>query len=125
MSFDIFLELSIRTNKMDKYERLVSTNFKHMYWSFTQQLAHHSVAGCNMRPGDLLGSGTISGNEKHEFGSLLELTWGGQNPIVLSNGHSMKFLEDGDSINLQGHTLVAGSKVGFGDCEGTVLPALP
>ena len=78
-----------------------------------------------MQPGDLLGSGTISGPEKHEFGSLLELTWGGANSIALSNGENRKFIEDGDSVNIRGSAFHNGKRIGFGDCEGTVLPALP
>jgi fumarylacetoacetase len=71
---------------METSDKLLTTNYKYMYWSAAQQLAHHSVSGCNMQPGDLLGSGTISGTEKSEYGSLLELTWGGVNNINLSNG---------------------------------------
>lgn len=94
-----------------------------MYWSAAQQLTHHTVSGCNMQPGDLLGSGTISGTQKGEVGSLLELTWGGTNPITLSNGEVRKFVEDGDSIVIRGKSIKNGKVIGFGDCEGTVLPA--
>ena len=95
-----------------------------MYWSVAQQLAHHAVTGCNMRAGDMLGSGTISGEKKEEFGSLLEITWGGRDDIDLPNGEKRKFLQDGDSIIMTGWAVRNGKKIGFGECEGTVLPAL-
>lgn len=96
-----------------------------MYWSVAQQLAHHSVTGCNMQPGDLLGSGTISGDKKEEYGSLLELTWGGRDSINLSNGETRKFIEDGDSIVITGFANRNGKRIGFGECSGKVLPAHP
>jgi len=101
---------------MEKPEKLVTTNYKYMYWSCAQQLAHHSVSGCNMQPGDLLGSGTISGNDKQEWGSLFELTWGGKETVNLSNGETRKFIQDGDSINIRGVALHNGKRIGFGDC---------
>lgn len=85
-----------------------------MYWSVAQQLTHHAVTGCNMRAGDMLGSGTISGDKKEEFGSLLELTWGGRDDIELSNGEKRKFLQDGDSIVMTGWAVRNGKKIGFG-----------
>lgn len=94
-----------------------------MYWSVTQQLTHHALTGCNMQPGDVLGSGTISGPEKHEFGSMLELNWGGRDDIAIPGGETRKFALDGDSINIQGCAKRNGRKIGFGDCEGTILPA--
>lgn len=96
-----------------------------MYWSCAQQLCHHSVTGCNMKPGDMLGSGTISGEKKEQFGSLLQLTWGGRDNITLSNGETRKFVEDGDSIVITGFAVKNGKKIGFGECAGKVLPALP
>ena len=96
-----------------------------MYWSCAQQLCHHSVTGCNMKPGDMLGSGTISGEKKEQFGSLLQLTWGGRDNITLSNGETRKFIEDGDSIVITGFAVKNGKKIGFGECAGKVLPALP
>lgn len=125
ISYDISLDVLIKTEKMEAPERLIQTNFKYMYWSCAQQLAHHSVSGCNMRPGDLLGSGTISGEKKEEFGSLLELTWGGRDEIKLSNGEVRKFVEDGDTILMRGTAVKNGRKMGFGECLGKVLPALP
>lgn len=94
-----------------------------MYWSCAQQLTHHALTGCNMQVGDLLGSGTISGPEKNEFGSLLELNWGGKEDIKLPNGETRKFAQDGDSITIQGRAKKNGKIIGFGDCEGTILPA--
>lgn len=101
-----------------------------MYWSFKQQLAHHSINGCNMRPGDLLGSGTISGPTEDSYGSLLELTWNGSKELELKNGDKRKFLEDGtwklitgDEVILTGSCSNGTSRLGFGKCAGVVLPA--
>lgn len=110
---------------MTEYEQIVKTNYKYMYWSCAQQLTHHSVSGCNMQAGDLLGSGTISGQDKTEFGSLLELTWGGRDKIPLKNDETRVFIADGDSIMMRGWADKKGKKIGFGECEGTVLPVLP
>lgn len=87
-----------------------------MYWSVAQQLTHHAVTGCNMKAGDMLGSGTISGEKKEEFGSLLELTWGGRDQILLGNGEKRKFVENGDSIVMTGWANINGKKIGFGQC---------
>ena len=89
----------------------------------TQQLAHHTVSGCNVRIGDLMGSGTISGQEKHERGSLLELTWNTTEPLTLANGQERCFIEDGDTIIMRGHCEREGIRVGFGEVRGTILPA--
>mgnify|MGYP000117086217 FL=1 len=94
-----------------------------MYYSAAQQLAHHTSSGCPMRVGDLLGSGTISGPEKHNRGSLLELSWGGTEPLKLDRGGTRSFVEDGDTLSLRGHAQGDGYRVGFGTCTGTVLPA--
>jgi fumarylacetoacetase len=96
-----------------------------MYWSSAQQLAHHAFCGCAMRVGDLLGSGTISGPEKHERGSLLELSWNGTEPLTLQDGTLRTFLEDGDTLILRGYAQGQGYCVGFGECAGTILPAVP
>lgn len=96
---------------------------KHLYYSVAQTIAHHSVTGCNMGVGDLLGSGTISGTEKSAYGSMLELCWGGKEPIALPNGEERKFLLDGDSINLKGVCKGDGYTIGFGNCEGTIIAA--
>ncbi|XP_040349329.1 fumarylacetoacetase [Herpailurus yagouaroundi] len=97
---------------------------QYMYWTMLQQLTHHSVNGCNLRPGDLLASGTISGPEPESFGSLLELSWRGTKAIDLGNGQTRKFLLDGDEVIITGHCQGDGYRVGFGQCAGKVLPAV-
>jgi fumarylacetoacetase len=94
-----------------------------MYYSAAQQLAHHSSSGCPMRTGDLLGSGTISGETPDSYGSLLEMSWGGKTPLELPGGVTRSFLEDGDRVTLRGHAQGKGYRIGFGDCTGMVLPA--
>ena len=103
---------------------IAETNYNQMYYSAAQQLAHHTTSGCPMNPGDLLGSGTISGPTKSERGSLLELSWGGKEPITLDTGETRTFLEDGDTLTLHGAARGDGYTIGFGDCSGKVLPAL-
>ncbi|MEL7166626.1 MAG: fumarylacetoacetase [Pseudomonadota bacterium] len=103
---------------------ITRTNYREMYYSAAQQLAHHSTSGCPMNAGDLLGSGTISGAAKPERGSLLELSWGGKEPLTLDTGDARSFLEDGDTVTLAGHAQGDGYRVGFGTCSGTLLPAL-
>ena len=103
---------------------LTRTNYRQMYYSAAQQLAHHTTSGCPMNVGDLLGSGTISGPTKPERGSLLELSWGGKEPLTLDTGEQRCFLEDGDTLTLHGAARGDGYTVGFGACSGTVLPAL-
>ena len=100
------------------------TNYREMYYSSAQQLAHHTTAGSPMNVGDLLGSGTISGATKPERGSLLELSWGGKEPLTLDTGETRTFLEDGDTLTLTGAAKGDGYTIGFGDCSGTILPAL-
>ncbi|MDD9746696.1 MULTISPECIES: fumarylacetoacetase [Marinovum] len=103
---------------------VAETNYNVMYYSAAQQLAHHTTSGCPMNPGDLLGSGTISGPEKHQRGSLLELSWGGKEPVTLDTGESRTFLEDGDRLTLTGTAKGDGFTLGFGECTGRLLPAL-
>jgi fumarylacetoacetase len=103
---------------------IARTNYREMYYSSAQQLAHHSTSGCPMNVRDLLGSGTISGADRTERGSLLELSWGGKEPITLDSGEERSFLQDGDTLTLQGHAQGDGYRIGFGTCTGTVLPAL-
>ncbi len=102
---------------------ITRTNYREMYYSAAQQLAHHTSCGCPMRTGDLLGSGTISGPEKDSRGSLLELSWGGTEPVQLDGGQTRTFLEDGDTLTLTGRAVGDGYVVGFGTCTGQVLPA--
>jgi fumarylacetoacetase len=123
MLYDIQLTISLAPS--GKAPTVIAeTNAAELYYSAAQQLAHHSSSGCPMNVGDLLGSGTISGAGKHERGSLLELSWGGKEPIMLSSGENRTFLEDGDTLTLMGAAKGAGYKVGFGACTGTLNPAL-
>ena len=121
--YDIGLEIALRPEGGEE-EVISRTNYREMYYSAAQQLAHHTTSGCPMRIGDLLGSGTISGAEKDSRGSLLELTWGGKEPLSLSHGQSRTFLEDGDTVTLRGAARAGDYKIGFGTCTGQILPAL-
>jgi len=124
MLYDITLTASIAPEGKPP-AKLSQTNYREMYYSAAQQLAHHTTSGCPMNPGDLLGSGTISGPTKPERGSLLELSWGGKDPITLDTGEVRSFLEDGDTLTLSGHAKGDGFTIGFGTCSGKILPALP
>ncbi|CAN1259992.1 FAH, partial [Linum perenne] len=121
-NYDISLEVQIKPAGLQESSVVTRTNFNHLYWTVTQQLAHHTVNGCNLRPGDLLGTGTISGPEPESYGCLLELTWNGQNPLSL-NGATRKFLEDGDEVTISGFCKGDGYNVGFGTCTGKILPS--
>jgi len=123
-AYDIHLEVALESERMTDPATIATSNFKYMYWSICQQLAHHTVNGCNSRPGDLYGSGTISGPEKHERGSMLELSWRGTETIELPNGEERKFLADGDTVTMTGWCERDGVKVGFGEVTGTLLPAV-
>ncbi len=122
-NYDIELEVLMQPNGAEHAETIARTNFRHMYYSSAQQLAHHSVCGCKMNTGDLLGSGTISGPEKSQYGSLLELTWGGRDPLTLESGATRAFIEDGDTLILTGWAQGEDYRIGFGECVGTVTPA--
>jgi fumarylacetoacetase len=127
-SFDIQLEVLLQTPAMKTAgaaaERLSLSNFRHSYWTVSQMVAHHTVNGCNLHPGDLLGSGTQSGPAPEEAGSLLELTEGGKKPLQLSNGEQRVFMEDGDTVILRGWAHKEGApRIGFGEVAGTLLPA--
>ena len=121
--YDIDLEVTLAPESKEP-STICRTNYREMYYSAAQQLAHHTSSGCPMRTGDLLGSGTISGATKAERGSLLELSWGGKEPLTLDSGESRTFLEDGDTLTLKGQARGEGYTIGFGVCAGTVLPAL-
>ena len=122
MLYDIALEVTLAPE--GGAETVIArTNYAEMYYSAAQQLAHHTTSGCPMNTGDLLGSGTISGPTKDSRGSLLELSWGGKEPIVIAGG-TRTFIEDNDTLTLRGHCQGNGYRIGFGDCVGTVLPAL-
>ena len=120
--YDIDLSILIQPEGGEQ-EVLARTNYKEMYYSAAQQLAHHSSSGCAMNAGDLLGSGTISGPEKSQRGSLLELSWAGKEPITLKDGTTRTFIEDGDTMILTGHAQGDGYRLGFGVCSGKILPA--
>ena len=123
-AYNIQLAVSIQGAGMDKPKCVCTSNAKYLYWSFRQMLAHHTSTGCNMRPGDLIGSGTISGTTEDSFGSMLELCWKGTKDVDLGNWHKRKFLKDGDSVTLTGYCQGDGYRIGFGQCTGKVLPAL-
>jgi fumarylacetoacetase len=123
MLYDIDLAVTLAPAGKAPTE-IARTNYREMYYSAAQQLAHHTTSGCPMTPGDLLGSGTISGPEKHQRGSLLELSWGGKEPLTLDTGETRSFLADGDTLTLTGAAHGDGYTIGFGDCSGTLLPAL-
>ena len=125
---DLQLEVWLQTEKMRQAglpaQRLMQSNFSDAYWTVSQLVAHHTVNGCNLQTGDLLGSGTLSGREASQGGSLLELSQGGKQPIKLSNGETRTFLEDGDTVILRGYCERPGARrIGLGECRGTVLPA--
>ncbi len=123
MLYDIALEVGLRPHHGE--ETIISrTNYREMYYSAPQQLAHHTTSGCSMRTGDLLGSGTISGQTKDSRGSLLEMSWGGKEPLDLHGGATRTFIEDNDTLVLRGSSQGDGFTIGFGECVGTVSPAL-
>ncbi|MDQ2694007.1 MAG: fumarylacetoacetase [Pseudomonadota bacterium] len=129
-AIDICLEAWLETMAMrragDAPVRLSHSSFRHAYWSLFQMVAHHTVNGCALAPGDLLGSGTMSGPAPEAVGSLLELTLGGRQPVRLPNGETRRFLEDGDAVTLRGWCEKPGRvRIGFGDCRAAVLPAIP
>ena len=122
-NIDINLEVYIEPEQSTP-TKVCSSNYKYMYWTMEQQLAHHTVNGCNIRVGDLMASGTISGPEPNEFGSMLELTWRGTKPIKMSDGTERKFINDSDTVIMKGWCEKDGVRVGFGECTAKVLPAV-
>jgi fumarylacetoacetase len=121
-NYDVNLDITLRAADIGDARRICRTNFKYMYWSSVQQLVHHASSGCSLNVGDLLGSGTISGPEKDQRGSLLELSWGGAEPLELGSVRRT-FLEDGDSVTITGYCQGNGYRVGFGGVEGTIIRA--
>ncbi|WP_100614725.1 fumarylacetoacetase [Confluentibacter citreus] len=120
-SFDINLEVAIQPKNAK--ETIVSkTNFKHMYWNMSQQLAHHTINGCPINAGDLMGSGTISGPTPDSYGSMLELTWGGEKPIKMKDGSERTFINDNDTVIMRGHCEKDGTRIGFGEVSSQLLP---
>lgn len=143
-NFDINLEVSIKRNYIEIFQSffkiftdlffvadngvetiVCKSNTKYLYWTPLQQLAHHTVTGCNVRPGDLMASGTISGETPDSYGSMLELSWKGTKTVELAGGETRKFIQDGDEVIVRGYCQKGDVKVGFGECAGVVLPAIP
>ena len=122
--YDIELQVLMRPKGADRASTVATTNYSRMYYSAAQQLTHHAVGGCGMNAGDLLGSGTISGPTKSEYGSLMEMSWAGREPFTLETGETRGFIEDGDTLTLRGNARGDGYTIGFGDCVGEILPAL-
>jgi len=123
LTYDVSLEVLLQSKQQQEPQVISRSNSKHMYWSFAQQLTHHASNGCNLRPGDLLGSGTLSGPTRDSCGSIMELTWKGEQPLKLTDGTERKYLLDGDTITFTGACHGDGYTVGFGECTGTILPA--
>lgn len=122
-NYDIKLEVAIAP-KTQKETTVSRSNFKYMYWNMAQQLAHHTINGCNIKVGDVMASGTISGKDAHSYGSMLELSWGGKNPVPLENGAQRRFIEDFDTVIMRGHCEKEGIRVGFGEVKAQLLPPL-
>jgi len=122
-SYNVDLTVSIQGEDTTQPHVVSKSNFKNLYWNMRQQLVHHSVTGCNMQPGDLLGSGTISGSTEDSFGSMLELCWKGTKTVKLGEEAERKFLKDGDTVTMSGVCVGDGYCVGFGEVSGKVLPA--
>ena len=123
-TFDIYLEAGLQTSSMGTPQVITRTNFQKLYWSIAQQLAHHTITGCNLEPGDLLASGTISGETEESRGCMLELTWRGANALTLANGETRKWLEDGDTLTITGWCQGDGYRIGFGEVTGRILPVV-
>ncbi len=121
-AFDIALEVWLAPDSGDA-TRLCQSNFRYLYWSMAQQLAHHASGGCNLRTGDLLASGTISGPTDDSRGSMLELAWRGEQPLTLDSGEQRGSIQDGDTVTLTGWCQGDGYRIGFGECSGKLLPA--
>ncbi len=122
--YDIELEVLMQPAEADQASVVAKTNYSRMYYSAAEQLCHHAIGGCAMNVGDLLGSGTISGPNKGEYGSLMEVSWAGREPFTLDTGETRTFIEDGDTLTLRGNARGNGFTIGFGDCTGKILPAV-
>jgi len=122
--YDIELTVSMQPEGAAAATTITKTNYNRMYYSAAEQLCHHAVGGCGMNPGDLLGSGTISGPVAGEYGSLMEISWAGRDPFTLTTGETRTFIEDGDTLTLSGHAQGDGFRIGFGDCAGKIVPAV-
>lgn len=118
---DISLEVYLQSETMNEPQLISNSNMKYLYWSVEQMLAHHTITGCNMRVGDMCGTGTISAPYENGYGSMLELTWRGEKPIQLSSGEERKFLVDGDTVIMKGYCQGDGYKIGFGEVRGKII----
>ena len=123
-SFDINLSVELLPENAKTATVICETNFKYMYWSMAQQLTHHTITGCKVEVGDMMGSGTISGPTPDSYGSMLEIAWNATKPVALEGGESRTFIEDGDTVIMKGYSEKDGVRVGFGEVRGKVLPAL-
>lgn len=122
-TYDVELEVYLQGEEMDEPQKICASNYKYLYWNLCQQLAHQTITGCNVRPGDLYASGTISGPAEDSYGSLLELSWKGEKPLKFPNGQTRTFLEDGDTVVMTGFAQGDGYRIGFGEVKGKILPA--
>tara|TARA_R110002050_G_scaffold109799_1_gene221428 strand:- start:168163 stop:169449 length:1287 start_codon:yes stop_codon:yes gene_type:complete len=123
-NYDIELDVFIQPENGQE-TRVSKSNFKYMYWNMSQQLAHHTVNGCNVRAGDLMGSGTISGPTPDSYGSMLEISWKGTKPVTMKDGTERRFIQDNDTVIMRGHCTNGTTRIGFGEVKGKVLPADP
>ncbi|MGP5552195.1 fumarylacetoacetase [Psychrobacter celer] len=123
-SFDINLSVELLPENAESATVVCETNFKYMYWSMAQQLTHHTITGCTVEVGDMMGSGTISGPTPDAYGSMLEIAWNATKPVTLAGGETRSFIEDGDTVIMKGYSEKDGVRVGFGEVRGKVLPAL-
>lgn len=123
-SFDINLSVELLPENAESATVVCETNFKYMYWSMAQQLTHHTITGCKVEVGDMMGSGTISGPTPDAYGSMLEIAWNATKPVTLAGGETRSFIEDGDTVIMKGYSEKDGVRVGFGEVRGKVLPAL-
>ncbi len=123
-SYDINLSVELMPENSDETTVVCETNFKYMYWSMAQQLTHHTITGCKVEVGDMMGSGTISGPTPDSYGSMLEIAWNATKPVSLKGGETRSFIEDGDTVIMKGYSEKDGIRVGFGEVRGKVLPAL-
>lgn len=123
-SYDITLSVELLPENSDSATVICETNFKYMYWSMAQQLTHHTITGCKVEVGDMMGSGTISGPTPDSYGSMLEIAWNATKPVTLKGGETRSFIEDGDTVIMKGYSEKDGIRVGFGEVRGKVLPAL-
>jgi fumarylacetoacetase len=124
MNYDVQLEVLIETRNFPA-QSVCQSNFKYMYWNIFQQLAHHTINGCNISVGDMYASGTLSGPQPEQFGSMLELTWRGTKPLTMPDGTQRKFINDNDTVILRAHAEKDGVRIGFGESRTTILPAKP